>query len=372
MKTNDVMGIVFANVHDDLIRELTEVRSMASVPFGGRYRLIDFPLSNLVNAGICKVGVIPKYNYHSLMDHLGSGKPWDLDRKSGGLSILPPYINSDVGVDTGHVNSLSAVMNYLSYSKEKYIVMCDADVVGNIDIEKMLCRHFESGADITIAYKNGALPKSNRDIMSFEMDDDRRVRQIRMSENCGVTCSFSLDVVVMERRLLISLVKAAKEKNETRLWRDVFLSNVDQLKIYGYEVTECAWVIDGTESYAKANFALLDEQIRADVFCRERPIYTKIRDDVPTRYGLNSRVKSSLIADGCVIEGSVSNCIIFRGVKVKEDAVLENCIIMQDTVIEKNADLKYVIADKNATITEERRLCGAPTHFMFIHKSARV
>ena len=154
MKNNNVMGVVFANVHDDLIRDLTEVRSMASVPFGGRYRMIDFPLSNLVNAGVSKVGVIPKYNYHSLMDHLGSGKPWDLDRKSGGLSILPPYLTSDVDMDSGHIDSLNTVMSYLRGSKEKYIVMCDADVVGNIDISKMLEAHFATDADITIAYKN--------------------------------------------------------------------------------------------------------------------------------------------------------------------------------------------------------------------------
>ena len=312
MKINNVMGVVFANVHDDLIRDLTEVRSMASVPFGGRYRMIDFPLSNLVNAGVSKVGVIPKYNYHSLMDHLGSGKPWDLDRKSGGLSILPPYLTSDVDVDAGHIDSLNTVMSYLRGSKEKYIVMCDADVVGNIDISKMLDAHFESKADITIAYKNGPLPKSKNDIMSFEMDKDGRINKIRIPENFGVTCDFSLDVVVMERVLLMDLVKTAREENMSRRWRDVISSRIDQLKIYGYAVKEFAWVIDGTESYANANFALLNPKVRAELFASDRPIYTKNRDDVPTRYGLNSKVTNSLIADGCVIEGEVNNCIIFQ------------------------------------------------------------
>ena len=372
MKINNVMGVVFANVHDDLIRELTEVRSMASVPFGGRYRMIDFPLSNLVNAGVSKVGVIPKYNYHSLMDHLGSGKPWDLDRKSGGLSILPPYLTSDVDVDAGHIDSLNTVMSYLRGSKEKYIVMCDADVVGNIDISKMLDAHFESKADITIAYKNGPLPKSKNDIMSFEMDKDGRINKIRIPENFGVTCDFSLDVVVMERVLLMDLVKTAREENMSRRWRDVISSRIDQLKIYGYAVKEFAWVIDGTESYANANFALLNPKVRAELFASDRPIYTKNRADVPTRYGLNSKVTNSLIADGCVIEGEVNNCIIFRGVRVEEGASLSNCIIMQDSVIRRAADLKFVITDKNTEITEGRALCGAPTHYMSIRKSAKV
>ncbi len=372
MKNNNVMGLVFANVHDELIRELTEVRSMASVPFGGRYRMIDFPLSNLVNAGVSRVGVIPKSNYHSLMDHLGSGKPWDLDRKSGGLSILPPYVNSEVSLETGHIDSLSTVMSYLRGCKEKHVVMCDADVVGNIDIEKMIKSHIEKEADITIAYKSGPLPKSNRNIMCFEMEKSGRVNKIRMSENYGVSCDFSLDVVVMERVLLMSLVKKAREENASRWWRDVFLTSVDTLKIYGYAVKEFAWVIDGTESYANANFALLNPKVRNELFTPERPIYTKNRDDVPTRYGLNSNVKNSLIADGCVIEGEVTNCIIFRGVKVEEGACLSNCIIMQDAIIRRAADLKYVIADKNTEITEGRALCGAPTHYMSIRKSAKV
>ena len=352
MKNNNVMGVVFANVHDDLIRELTEVRSTASVPFGGRYRLIDFPLSNMVNAGISKVGVIPKYNYHSLMDHLGSGKPWDLDRKSGGLSILPPYVTSNVSMQTGHIDSLSTIMSYLRGSKEKYIVMCDADVIGNINIENILKDHYSSGADITIAYKNGPLPKSNRDIMSFEMNDCGRVTKIRLSENYGV--------------------KGALEENMSRMWRDVFAAKVDSLKIHGYEVKEFALVIDGTESYANANFALLNPKIRAELFNPERPIYTKNRDDAPTRYGLNSAVKNCLIADGCVIEGEVSNCVVFRGVKIEEGAKLSNCIIMQDSIVKKDADLKYVITDKNTEITEGRALCGAPTHYMSIRKSATV
>lgn len=372
MKTNNVMGVIFANVHDDLVSGLTAVRSMASIPFGGRYRLVDFPLSNLVNAGISKVGIIPKYNYHSLMDHLGAGKPWDLDRKSGGLYILPPYLTSDVNLHSGHIDSLDGIKNYLSHAKEKYIILCDADVVGNIDLKKMLNSHFENKADITIAYKNGELPKSHRDIMTFETEENGRITDIKVPEEPGSICDFSLDVVIMERLLLMQLVAQAKEKNLKHLWQDVILPGVNDYKIYGYNVPECAWVIDSPESYAKANFALLDPEIRANVFDKERPIYTKIRDDVPTKYGLDSEVKNSLIADGCVIKGKVKNCVLFRGVKVGENTVLENCIVMQDTEIGNNVRMKNVIADKNVVVGENQELCGASTHYMYIRKSSTV
>lgn len=372
MNRNDVMGVVFANVHDDLVSDLTAVRSMASIPFGGRYRLIDFSLSNLVNAGISRVGVIPKFNYHSLMDHLGSGKPWDLDRKSGGLSILPPYLTPEAHLISGHVDSLDSIRNYLERSKEKYIVLCDADVVSNIDLQKMLDSHFKNNADITIAYKHGKLPKSHRDIMSFEMDENKKINKIIMSDNFGSVCDFSLDVIIMQRTMIMELVRTAREQNASNLWQDVFQPRVNSLKIFGYEIKECAWVIDSPTSYAQANFSLLDPKIRNDLFAVQRPVYTKVRDDVPTRYGLDSKVSDSLIADGCVIEGRVENCVIFRGVRIEKGAVLKNCIIMQDTVIKNNVNMDCVITDKNVTVSDVRNLCGVPTHYMFIKKHAVV
>lgn len=372
MRTNDVLGIIFANVHDDMVNELTHNRSMASIPIGGRYRMIDFPLSNMVNAGISTVGVITNNNYHSLMDHLGAGKPWDLDRKAGGLFILPPYNNEKAGRFSGHIDSLGGVLNFINHSNEKYVVMCDSDVIGNFDLEKIIESHKEKGADVTVAYKHGPLPKSHRDIMSFRFDQDGRADEIRLSDNIGVTCPFSLDVFVIDRNLLINLVHSALETNATSLSREVFMPLVKKLKIYGYEIKETAWVIDSTESFVKANFKLLECETRREIFTAERPIYTKTRDDVPTRYGLNAVAHNSLIADGCVIEGTVKNCILFRGVKVASGAVLENCIIMQDSVIGKNARLSFVTTDKNVEVSEDRVLCGAPTHSVFIKKSAKV
>ena len=250
--------------------------------------------------------------------------------------------------------------------------MCDADVIGNINIEKMLEFHFDRGADITVAYKNGRLPKSHGDIMTFELDGDNRISEIRMPQNSGSECNFSLDVVIIERKLIMDMAKSANEKNLLSLWRDVFMPSLEKYKFFGYEVKEYAIVVDGAESYAKASFDLLNPEIRKDIFNSERPIYTKTRDDFPTKDGLNSCVKNSLIADGCIIEGNVKNCIIFRGVKILEGAKLENCIIMQDTVVGKNADIKYVISDKNATISEGLKMCGAPKQFMIIHKFAEV
>lgn len=372
MKQGRVLGIIFANVHDDLVADLTANRSMASIPFGGRYRLVDFLLSSFVNSGISKVGVIPKYNYHSLMDHLGSGKAWDLDRKSGGLYILPPYLKPGASANPGHIESLDSIKSYLSHSKEEYVALCDADVVCNFDLKAMLKKHRETQADITVAYKRGPLPKSQRDIMSFELDGDSRINKILLSDKAGTECNFSLDIIIMKRQLIMDIVSSAIEENHVHLFKDVFQPQVDSLKIYGYEIPDPAWVIDSPESYAKANFDLLDPKTRSEVFTPDRPVYTKVRDDVPAKYGLNASVSGSLVADGCVVEGTVKNSILFRGVKVGAGAVIENCIIMQDNEIGENVNMKYVISDKNVTVSQGTQLCGAETQYMLIRKSAKV
>ncbi len=372
MLSNQAMGIVFSNVHDDLLRELTEVRSMGSVPFGGRYRLIDFSLSNLVNAGITKVGIITRANYQSLMDHLGNGKPWDLDRRKGGLHILPPYGNVDAGMYTGHVDALAGVMNFLERSSEEYVVLCDSDVVCNIDLTPMMEAHIEKQADVTVAYKRGRLPKNHRDIMSFSFGEGGRVKDIELSGKIEGDCDFSLDFMIIQRETLIRLVKEATARNYTSLGRDIFQSRVDTLRIFGWEVDGYAAVMDCISTYVKSSMQLLSPEVRSQLFTRERPVYTKTRDDMPTKYGLGSYVKNSIIADGCSIEGRVENCILFRGVKVHKDAVLRNCIIMQDSVIGEKAELSYVTADKNVRVTEGRVLTGAESYPIFIRKGTSV
>lgn len=372
MKTKNVMGLIFANVHDDQIGELAAARSMASVPYGGRYRLIDFPLSCMVNAGISNIGVIPKNNYHSLLDHLESGKSWDLDRKNGGLSILPPYVNSDFGLSNNRLKSIHAVRVFLSRQQEEYILLCDADFVGNIDLDTMLESHLKTGADITVAFKKGPMPQNHNDIMALGLESDGRVQNIKMIGQAGTPCNYSLNLLVMKREKLMQIAEEAIENNKTSLWRDVLQAGVSQLKIYGYEVQNSVWVMDSPETFAAANFALLCSEIRQDIFRTDRPIYTKIRDDVPTRYGLKAKAVNSLIADGCVIDGTVKNCVIFRGVKVAEGTVLENCIVMQDSVIGKNCTLAHMVMDKNVVISDDTKMCGAETHLTFIRKNATV
>ena len=372
MSTNNLLGIIFANVHDDLIPELTEKRSMASIPFGGRYRLIDFSLSNLVNAGVTKVGILTRANYQSLMDHLGSGKPWDLDRKNGGMFILPPYSTNATGVYRGHVDALAGTMTFLKRSIGEYVIMCDADVVSNIDVADMLEKHIEKGADVSIAYKYGDLPKNHKDTMILEVDKENIVTGIEVSKTMDTKVNFSLDVCIMKRQKLIELVEEADRNRLTSFAREVFKPKLASLKMFAYKVDGFAEVIDSYENYVNISNKLLEKSSREQVFNRERPIYTKIKDDMPTRYGIGSVIQNSFIADGCVIEGTVKNSILFRGVKVGKNAVVENCIVMQGGVIGENCKVKNVTMDKGANITDGVKISGTDSKYVFVPKDRTI
>lgn len=371
MRKNNVLGLVFPNVHDELMAEMTEKRSMGSVPFCGRYRLIDFTLSNLVNAGVSKVGVVTKANYQSLMDHIGTGKAWDLDRKSGGLYFLPPYSNNEAKVYVGHIDGLFGAMNFLKHSKEEYVVLCDADVISNFDLSSMIEKHIASGADVTIAYKKGKMPVNHHDVMAFELDGDK-ITDITLPSNAK-ECLYSLDITIISKQKLIEIVNYGYEHNFTSLARDFFQPGLKKLDMRGFEVDSYAAVMDGPESYVRITREVLESpEIRREIFCKERPVFTKTRDDMPTIYGLDSVVKNSIIADGCVIEGTVRNSVLFRGAKIGPGAVVENSIVMQDAIIGEGAEIQYVTLDKKVTVGSYKTLKGTEIYPIYVRKNSEV
>lgn len=371
MNKNNVVGIIYANVHDDFIPALTQKRSMASVPFGSRYRLVDFHLSNLVNAGISKIGLITNNNYHSLMDHIGSGSYWDLDRRRGGIKLLPPYNNSAAGVYTSHIEALSGAMTFLRRCSEDYVILCDSDVVINLDLKKVMAQHINTGADITYVCTRGDLPVNNNDVAVLQMDEDLRITDMKFCEKAE-DVYYSLDITVIGRKLLMEIVQKATEKGYTGITKEMVLPALKDMKVYGYLAQGFVRIIDGMQSYVDANMELLNSEVRKQLFSKELPVYTKTRDDMPTRYGINSKVSNSLIASGCIINGTVKNSIIFRGVTVEEGSVVENCILMQDTSVGQDCSLKYVLADKRVAIGEGASVCGEEKVYKFLEKETVI
>lgn len=367
MRTNNVLGLIYSNAYDSAIPELTTLRTMGSIPFGGRYRLIDFALSNMVNCGISKVGVATKNNYRSLMDHLGAGKPWDLARKNDGMFILPPFSTNEASVIHNRISALQSSMNFLSRSSEEYVILSDCNIVCNIDFEALVDAHIESGADITIAYKRGVKPEL-ADLMGLSFAADGRVSEITLGASNGEEINYSLNIFMLRKALLERLVNEAVSLNLNDFERDIFQRNLPNLNIRGFEEKGFVRVLSSLRSFYEVNMELLDSGNRKALFTPDRPIYTKVRDDMPTIYGLGSNVKNSLVADGCKIEGTVENCVIFRGVHIGKGAVVKDSIIMQGSMICDNAQANCLVMDKSTVLKPGKVLSGDKTFPIYIGK----
>ena len=378
VSNKSALGIIFPNSFDALVAQMVELRLMASLPFASRYRLVDFVLSSMSNSGIDNVTILPQKNYHSLMDHLGSGREWDLVRKNGGLSIFPPYAENKSKAVAGRVDALANVIRFLKDQKEEYVVMADSNIAVNIDFKAMIDAHIKTGADVTMAYYVDTLPESfvnsddvNKDFC-YSLDvEDGRVKDIKVNYVVDEVQNLSMNVFVVKRELLVKLVENAVVRGYQRFTRDVLLRNVEELNIQGYKYEGYVARICSINSYFEENMKLL-EDANVDALFGPAPIYTKIRDDNPTRYITGAKVKNTMAADGCVIEGEVENSILFRGVKVAKGAKVKNCILMQDTVVEAGADIEYLITDKNVTVSADKDMKGTRTYPVYVVKGYTV
>lgn len=373
----NAIGIIFPNSYDNLVPELAGDRLMASIPFAGRYRIIDFLLSSLANCGISNIAIVVRENYHSLMDHLGSGRAWDLLRKNGGLSIFPPYAEKNMKVYSGRVEALESILPYLKSKKEKYVIMMDANIAVDFDFNAMLAEHIESGADVTVAYTEQEIPAeliragSHGDMYYTLKLDEGRVRRIFMnSEMCGKQ-NLSMNIYIMDREALIDKIHAAFVRGSSCFERDILAPRLEKYNIRGYKYDGYYARICGLKSYFDENMKLLDDE-NLDALFTGGQIYTKIRDDNPTRYINGCKTKNNLVADGCVIEGGVENCVLFRGVKIAKGAKIRNSVLMQDTVVNAGARLDYVVTDKNVTIEVGQELKGTDTQPFYVAKGHTV
>ncbi len=368
MMPKNVLGLIYSNSYDSALGGLTARRTMGSVPFGGRYRFIDFMLSNLVNSGVTKVGLIANSNYHSLMDHVGSGRPWDLSRKTDGLFILPPFDGSShYGDGSNRIDVLNRIMDFIVASKQEYVLLADSNFICNVDFERIFEFHDEKNADITAVYCEGVLPKLENK-MVFTLDSDSKVTAISVDPKTDEAVKYGANILLIRKALLERLIGDAESYNCTSFEKDVMQRNVEHLNIYGYKCEGVHFTVDSLVSYYEANMALLERDCRKSLFNSDRPILTKVRNDMPVIYGIGSEAKNSLIADGCIIEGTVKNSILFRGARVAKGAVVENSIVMQDAFVGENARLNCVIMDKNTVITPTKNLSGDKAYPIFIGK----
>ncbi len=369
MSSHTILGLIFANTFEEGLPELTASRTMGSVPFGGKYRLIDFPLSNMSNSGINNVGVITRSNFLSLMDHLGTGNAWDLAKRRSGLTILPPYKEHNFD---GIIETLYTLHGFIEHGSEEYVLIDHSGCVSNFNYRKLLEFHEQKGADITFLYsKKSRNCETKNEGTALDIDESGRVTKALLPTYDSDTTSVS-GAFLIKKDLLMNMVRNLMAENKTDFTRDFLQPNVSKLKIYAYENTGYCAIITSMKDYFKASMDLMNPEVRADLFNPKHPIYTKVRDDMPSRYGLESSVKGSLIAQGCTIDGTVENSIISKGVRIGKGAHIKNCIIMQDTIIGDNADLSHIIIDKDVTVGEGKTIIGCESYPMYIPKRSFI
>lgn len=363
----DTLGIIVCNMHDDLVPQLTANRTLGSIPFGGRYRMIDFALSNMTNSGIYDVGLVPSKNYQSLMNHVGNGQEWDMSRKNGGLSILPPYAG-ERGVYRGRMEALYGIREYIKASEAKNVVLSDSDVVANIDLRPVIKQHEKNGADITLIYKRSEVFREKKQCAALFFDECGKLLDLYLNPELEGTQNIYLDIAIIKKPLLDELIAECASKDEHSFVHSVLMAKKGVLNIQGYLFEGYCNKLTGLRNYLDSSLALLDPEVRKSLFPAERPIYTRVRDQVSAKYGEKAKVSKALVTDGCHVDGEVEESVLFRGATIAEGAKVKGCVLMHNTFVGEGCELEYVITDKNVVISAGTHLAGSEKYPLYIPK----
>jgi len=369
------MGIILTGGKNNRLKELSLERSIAAIPVGGKYRAIDFTLSNMVNSGITNIGVITQYNFRSLMDHLGSGKEWDLDRKNEGLFIFPPYLSEfGTGWYKGTADAMYNNLTFLQRSDEEFVIIGQGYAVYNMDFEPMLEQHIQTGADITIACRNMSdIPCEEQKLLGMiQVNDEGRIIDFMEKPLNPRSIMGSMGIYITRRAFLIDLLQESAAKGLTEFVHDIIVRQINNLKIYAYVFNGYWRPLSNIKLYYRTNMELLNPKVRQELLMGRRKIYTKVKDEPPAKYNEEAYVRNSIVADGCIIEGTVENSVLFRGVRVMKGAVIKDSLVMQGTEVGRNVNLRYCILDKGVTISDGKTLIGDPEWPLIVGKNVRV
>ncbi len=372
---NTAMGIIFASIRDNTLGDLTHKRTMAAVPYGGRYRQIDFPLSNMTNSGIRHIGIITRHKHQSLMNHIGSGQEWDLDLEEGGLEFLTPFALDHNGLYRGKLDELNSAMNFLKISNEEYVVLSDSGMLCAIDFRDVIADHVASGADVTVVVKDGISDGKKPLDLGLKLDEDGKVRDVVVGLSAKKEYSASVGVFVIRREKLVELVEDAVAHDRYHFERDIVLHGFaeENLAVNAYRFNGVVLYNESVSEYYENTMKLLQAETRHGLFNRPNlTVYTKVRDEVPSSYGEGSEIENCIVADGCVLNGKAENTVFFRGAKLAKTAHVRDSIIMQETVIGEGADLQYVILDKDVTVRPGKKLCGTREHPIVLKRGETV
>ena len=366
----DVMGIINLQEESKFIRELTEGRNVESIPCAGRYRLIDFALSSMVNSGISNVGIMLPNNPRSVPDHLRSGKDWDLARRHEGLFYLPSAEDEDNPVK-GDLKNFYHNLDFFEHHGQQYVLLANGSFIYNMDFNELLRFHQNTGADVTLVYHMVSGEQQGRSVV-IETAENGLVEDLAIRNTVYDGTKVSMGIVLMSKRLFTEIIRDSYEHGGLSFELDALVRKAKDYTIYAYEHDGYTSHVDSTSSYYQTSMDVLQPEVWEELFMGENSIYTKVKDAVPVQYKGTSEVNNSLLANGCVVRGKVNNSILFRGVKVGEGATIKNSMIMEKCDIQDGAHIENVICDKNVIITKEKWLKGAPNYPLIVKKNVVI
>ena len=369
-----MMVIIFANIYDSSLGQLTNKRTMASSPFGGRYRQIDFCLSNMANSGMDHIGIITRFNYQSLMNHIGSAQEWDLELGEGKLEFLTPFSMGHNGSYRGKLDALNSAMIFLQLATEEYVVLADSGVLCAIDYRKVLDEHIASGRDVTVITKAGISNGEKQLDLAILLDEEGKVKDMAVDYAADERYLASMGAFIMKREKLIEAVRESVARSLYHLERDFILRSFykGELNVGVYQFQNVALFNESPEEYYQSNLALLDSNVRHSLFRSGNTIYTRVRNEVPANFGENAQIDNCIVGDGCVLDGKAEHSVLFRGVDLHKGASVKDCVIMQDAVIEEGAELEYCVLDKLVHVTKGAKLRGMPNHPVIVERGETV
>lgn len=379
MKKNKICGILNLTEAVQTTYPLTLYRPVAGLPFGCRYRLIDFPLTHLTAAGVETIGVFMNDNHRSVSNHVGSGREWDLDSLRGGL-----FFFSSRTAEGGYgqfrmleddIYNYFKNIEFIEKSGAEYAMVMGTRTLCNIDVQAILRSHIEQDAEITAVYKKvERLSSEDLQLNCMTIGENGRVTSLKTCALQEKTDEFALnmEIYLMKSALLMKLIRHVVAENEWYSLSDVLHQAIVNLPTNGFEYTGYLKSIHSIRSYYDANIDMLEESNRAALLKGSHRIHTKIKNEVPTYYGITSKVSDALVANGCMIKGKVSHSLIFRNVTVEKSAVVRDSIVMQGSSVGEGSVLQYVILDKEVRIAPNTKLVGTKEKPLVIEKKSVV
>ncbi len=367
---NHAMGLILADNRRIELGALNQPRALAAIPFAGRFRIIDFTLSNMVNCGIKRIGVVALTRYKSLMDHIGTGSWWDLDRMRQGLYLIPPYINPVTRAPDR--TDAQSIIDYVDSGDQDYVFISSSDYVSNIRYQTLLARHLESGADISVYYARDGLDTASFSL-ALELDEQSFIKDLMINYPDPSSERNAFGLLVISKKLLLQILTEMMARGVTDFSIVRLLQLYERYKILAVECEGMILRIYDVASYFDASMKLLDNQVRSELFQLDRPIYTKVKNRAPCIVSQESgKVSNVLASDGCAIMGEVENSLLFRGCVIGRNARVTNSVLFQDVQVSEGVVLDHVIIDKNSVVKMGGRLHGRPGYPLVIEKNAIV